>query len=51
MSVDEWLKAATADAETRGLPDLKPILDALASAARALRDAGLSGQADGPTRH
>jgi hypothetical protein len=51
MSVDEWLKAAIADAEMRGLPDLKPILDALANAARALRDAGLCGQADGPTRH
>jgi hypothetical protein len=51
MSIDEWLEAAIADAELRGLPDLKPILEGIAAAARALRDAGLSGHADGPTEH
>jgi hypothetical protein len=51
MSLDEWLKAAIADAERRGLPELKPILEGLADAARALRAAGLGGQADGPTDH
>jgi hypothetical protein len=51
MSIDEWLKLAIADAERRGLPELKPILEGLAHAARAVRDAGLGGQADGPTDH
>jgi hypothetical protein len=39
MSVDTWLEAAIADAERRGLPDLKPLLEALARAARTLRGA------------
>ena len=51
MSVDEWLKAAIADAERRGLPELKPILESLANAARALREVEPGGQADGPTQH
>ncbi len=51
MTVDEWLKMAMADAERRGLPELKPILEGLAHAALALRAAGLGGQADGPTGH
>ena len=51
VSVDEWLKAAVADAERRGMPEMKPILESLASAARALREAGLGGQANGPTEH
>jgi hypothetical protein len=51
MSVDEWLKAAVADAERRGLPELKAVLEGLANAARALRDAGLGGRADGRTEH
>jgi hypothetical protein len=51
MSVDEWLKAAIADAERRGMPELKPILESMANAARALRDAGVGGQANGPTEH
>jgi hypothetical protein len=51
MSPDEWLKLVIADAERRGLPELKPILEGLANAARALRDAGIGGQANGPTEH
>jgi hypothetical protein len=39
MTVDEWLRLAIADAERRGLPDLKPILEALARATTALRSA------------
>ena len=27
MTIDAWLQAATADAERRGLPDLKPIMN------------------------
>jgi len=39
MTIDAWLQAATADAERRGLSDLKPILETLARATAALRAA------------
>lgn len=39
MTVDAWLEAAVADAERRGLPELKALLEALARATRALRAA------------
>jgi len=39
MTVDAWLKAAIEDAERRGLPELRPMLEALAQATRALRSA------------
>jgi hypothetical protein len=39
MDVDAWLAAALADAEARGLPDLKPLLETLARSTRALRAA------------
>ena len=39
MTIEEWLRAATADAERRGLPELTPRLAALAEATRRLRDA------------
>jgi hypothetical protein len=51
MTVDQWVKAAIADAERRGLPELKPLLEGLAQATRALRDARFGGQANGPTEH
>jgi hypothetical protein len=51
MRVDEWLKAAIADAERRGLPELKPLLEGLAQSTRALREAGFGGQANGPADH
>jgi hypothetical protein len=35
--VDAWLAAACADAERRGLPELKPLLEALARSTKALR--------------
>jgi hypothetical protein len=38
-SVDRWLRAATEDADRRGLPELRPLLDALAQAAITLRAA------------
>jgi len=34
-----WLARATADAEARGLPALKPLLETLARSLQALRDA------------
>jgi hypothetical protein len=47
MTIDEWLKAAIADAERRGLPALKPGLETLAGAAKALRAADFNDRADG----
>ena len=35
MTIEDWLKAAIADAERRGLPELKPLLEGLAQATRA----------------
>jgi hypothetical protein len=39
MQVDAWLDAARRDADRRGLPDLLPLLEALARATAALRAA------------
>jgi hypothetical protein len=47
MTIDTWLQAAIADAERRGLPDLKPSLEALARATKALRAADFNDRADG----
>jgi hypothetical protein len=47
MKIESWLKAAVADAEARGLPDLKPLLEALARATAALRQADFN---DNPKR-
>lgn len=47
MTIDSWLEAAIADAERRALPDLKPLLEALARATRLLRDADWNGDATG----
>ena len=49
MTVDEWLKTAVADAERRGLPELKPLLEGLAQSLGLLRAAQFGGQANGPT--
>ena len=39
MTVESWLAAAVADAERRGLPELKPLLETLARSTEALRRA------------
>ena len=39
MTIAEWLAAAKADAEKRGLPELIPMLDGLAQATERLRAA------------
>jgi hypothetical protein len=39
MNTNEWLAAATADAERRGLHDLVPLLQTLARSTAALREA------------
>ena len=45
MTLEAWLAAAIADAEKRGLPELKPLLESLAQATRILRGAGFGGNA------
>jgi len=47
MTIDTWLAAAIADADRRGLPDLKPLLEALARATSALRAADFNANASG----
>jgi hypothetical protein len=46
MTIESWLKAAIADAERRGLPELKPLLEGLAKATELLRSAGFGGHAE-----
>jgi len=45
MTIDAWLHAAIADAERRGLPELTPVLEALARATTALRAADFNDDA------
>jgi hypothetical protein len=47
MTIESWLKAAVADAERRGLPDLKSALETLARATMALRTADFNDRANG----
>ena len=37
MTIDSWLASAAADADRRGLPALKPLLETLARSTTALR--------------
>lgn len=37
MTLNAWLSAACEDAERRGLPELKPLLETLARSTEALR--------------
>jgi len=46
MTLEAWLKAAAEDAERRGLPALKPLLETLARATAALRAADFNDRAD-----
>lgn len=39
MTIDDWLKGACDDAEKRGVPNLKPLLESLARATALLREA------------
>ena len=48
MAIEEWLRAATEDAERRGLPKLGPRLAALAAATRRLRAASWNREAVPP---
>jgi len=47
MRIDAWLRTAIADAEERGLPELRPLLDDLALATGALRAAHFTPDAGG----
>jgi hypothetical protein len=50
MTIDVWLENAIGDAGQRGLPELKPLLESLAQATRALRAADFDEDDDaGPT--
>ena len=52
MTIEDWLDCALADADRRGLPELRPLLETLARATRALRHADFNDRADGhDTRH
>ena len=48
--VAAWLEAAIADAERRGLPELKPLLEGLAQSTNLLRSAHdeMDGRRDAP---
>ena len=46
MHIADWLKAAIEDAERRGLPELKPLLESLARSTAALREADRVDRAD-----
>jgi hypothetical protein len=45
MTIDAWLEAAIADAERRGIPELRTVLEALARSTRALRAADFNDNA------
>lgn len=47
MTIKNWLDAAVHDAERRGLPELKPLLEMLARATSALRSAEWNADAGG----
>ena len=46
MTVERWLAAAEADADRRGMPELKPLLQGLAASMRTLRAGYWNDQAD-----
>jgi hypothetical protein len=48
MTVESWLSSAIADAERRGLPGLKPLLETLARSTEALRRAAAAASASEP---
>jgi hypothetical protein len=47
MTIKTWLEIAIQDAERRGLPELKPLLEGLAKATSALRTAEWNSDASG----
>jgi hypothetical protein len=49
MTINVWLENALQDAERRGLPELRPLLEALARATSVLRTADWNVDAAGPS--
>lgn len=47
MTIEHWLASASADAERRNLPGLKPLLSSLSHAMQVLRNADWNDRADG----
>lgn len=47
MTIKTWLELASQDAERRGLPALKPLLETLAKATASLRSADWNADATG----
>ena len=47
MTPEDWLESARADAERRGLPDLRAALEGLARSATVLRSADWNDDASG----
>jgi hypothetical protein len=47
MTIEAWLQTALADADRRGLTDLKPLLETLARSTEALRAADFNESASG----
>jgi hypothetical protein len=47
-AIERWLAAAEADADRRSLPELKPLLQALAASTAVLRAAEWNERADAP---
>ncbi len=44
MSIEAWIAAASADAERRGLPELKALFETIGRATGALRACGFVGR-------
>jgi hypothetical protein len=42
MTIESWLQACIDDADRRGLPELKPLLETLARATTALRKSSVA---------
>jgi hypothetical protein len=51
VTIKTWLDNAVQDAERRGLPALRPMLEALARATSALRNADWNPDASGVADH
>jgi hypothetical protein len=51
MTVKAWLESAISDAERRGLPGLRPLLETLARSTSALRSADWNPDATGQFEH
>jgi hypothetical protein len=48
MDINTWLRISCEDADRRGLPGLKPLLETLAKSTAALREADILRRAERP---